>query len=94
MWGLGSLSWDQGKSAETMTYCERAHENLEALLGPQHNNVQSLHDLLLDMIQHIQSELIEEASLLHATGPAVSASTALFGGQEHLNNNLLGTLVL
>ncbi|KAH8193551.1 hypothetical protein TruAng_012283 [Truncatella angustata] len=51
--GLGALSWDQGKLAEARIYYQRAYDDLQALLGPLHRDVQSLHHVLLDFDDNI-----------------------------------------
>ncbi|KAI1847293.1 hypothetical protein JX265_013981 [Neoarthrinium moseri] len=53
IWGFGALLRDQGKSVEARTYYQRAYNNLEALLGFQHPDVQLLHDVLLELNQKI-----------------------------------------
>ncbi|KAH8203664.1 hypothetical protein TruAng_002194 [Truncatella angustata] len=52
-WGFGALLWDQGKLVEARTYYQGAHDNLEAVLGPHHHEVQTLHNILLELNQKI-----------------------------------------
>ncbi|KAH8193566.1 hypothetical protein TruAng_012266 [Truncatella angustata] len=57
-WGFGALLWNQGKLVEARTYYQGAHDNLKAVLGPHHHEVQTLHNILLDLNQKIQGESI------------------------------------
>ncbi|KAH6646122.1 kinesin light chain [Truncatella angustata] len=58
LWGFGALLWKQGRPVEARTYYQRAYDNLTALLGSQHHDVQSLHKVLVDLNQNIYGKLI------------------------------------
>jgi tetratricopeptide (TPR) repeat protein len=58
LWGFGSLLRKQGKSVEARTYYQRAYDNLTALLGSQHYDVQSMHEDLVDLNQNIHGKSI------------------------------------
>ncbi|KAI1334196.1 P-loop containing nucleoside triphosphate hydrolase protein [Xylariaceae sp. FL0016] len=60
-WAMASLLRAQGNVVEARRYYERAYDNLEALLGPLHNDVQALRNVLMDFNKTIEVPMPTEA---------------------------------
>ncbi|KAI1334983.1 hypothetical protein F5Y15DRAFT_399204 [Xylariaceae sp. FL0016] len=52
---MGILLWEQGKPLEALPYYQRAHCNLEGLLGSTHEDVQKLREEMAKL----QEEMVE-----------------------------------